>query len=116
MKYIAKICLIILSILCLCMLPSCKRDEGVPEGGFTLKARITALGEKLEVEVYDSDYAYGTYWVITPAATTYESEDGTAISRGALAVGDRIEITYGGQVMQSYPPQIVAKSIRIIAE
>lgn len=108
--------MIALSILCLCMLSSCKRDEGVPDGGFVLKARITALGEKLEVEVYDSDYAFGTYWVITPAATTYEGEGGTAISRRDLKVGDRVEITYGGQVMQSLPPQIVARSIRLIGE
>ncbi len=114
MKIITRICLIILSALCLCVLPSCKRDEGVPEGGFTLKARITAIGEKIEVEVYDSDYAFGPYWVITADATTYEDVDGTAIERADLTVGDNVEITYGGQVMQSFPPQIVARSIRVI--
>ena len=114
MKIVARICLIILSILCLTMLPSCKRDDNVPQGGFTLKARITAIGEKIEVEVYDSDYAFGPYWVITADATGYEREDGAAITRADLAVGDRVEITYGGQVMQSFPPQIVAKSIRVI--
>ncbi len=119
MKNFAKIILVIISALCLGVLPSCAEgptDDGVPEGGFTLKGQVTAVGEKIEVEVYDSDYAFGPYWVLTPAATAYENADGTAATRAAIRVGDRVEIEYGGQVMQSYPPQIVAKRIKILAE
>ena len=31
-----------------------------------------------------------------------------------INVGDKVEITYGGQVMMSYPPQIVAKKIIVL--
>lgn len=116
MKNFTKIILVILSALCLGVLPSCDEapDSDVPRGGFTLKGQVTAVGEKIEVEVYDSEYAFGPYWVITPYTTAYFAQDGTVASRADIKVGDKVEIEYGGQVMQSYPPQIVAKVIRII--
>ena len=76
-----------------------------------LKATVTALGEKLEVEVYDSDYAFGTYLVITSASTKYLDSEGNTVTRSDVKVGDKVEIYYGGQVMMSYPPQIVAAKI-----
>ena len=75
-------------------------------------AEIVAIGDKIEVNVIEGEYdASGTYWVITGEDTVYETADGKAISADSLKVGDKIEITYSGQVMMSYPPQIVAKKI-----
>ena len=82
------------------------------ENQATMVAKILSIGEKIEVEVIEGEYgASGIYWVITGEETVYEFEDGRGISANSLKAGDRIEITYSGQVMMSYPPQIVAKKI-----
>ena len=81
-----------------------------------MRACITALDEKLEVNVIEGMYgASGTYLVIVSDETVYTDADGVRMTREDLAVGMTVEITYGGQVMMSNPPQIVAKSIRVIA-
>ena len=77
-----------------------------------MTARITALGERIAVEVIESPYTFGPHLVHTPPETLYRSSDGEAIDRTALAVGDVVEISYSGQVMLSYPPQIVAVEIK----
>ena len=51
--------------------------------------------------------------VITGEQTDFYGRDGEHISRGALRVGDTVEIVYSGQVMMSYPPQIVARKITL---
>ncbi len=80
---------------------------------FTMTATVTAIGDKIEVNVSEGPYgAEGPYWVITGEATSYFDKNGNAIGRKALAVGDTVEITYSGQVMMSYPPQIAATVIR----
>ena len=103
-----------LALLCLPLLFSC-RGEAVPtdnEGDFQMTATVVAVGERIEVEVISGPYdASGPYWVITGEETCYRNAEGERIGRGNLAVGDRVEITYGGQVMMSYPPQIVASAI-----
>ena len=76
-------------------------------------ARIDKLDEKLEVTVLESEYTFGTHWVITPNATEYYGKDGSAITRAELKVGDIVEIFYSGQVMLSFPPQIVAARITV---
>ena len=79
---------------------------------FTLRATLLQVGERLEAEVIESDYAFGVYWVLTGEGTAYTDENGSAIARADLQPGDLIEITYGGQVMMSYPPQIVAQAVQ----
>ena len=49
-----------------------------------------------------------------PQNIVYADKNGTEISRSDLKPNMKIEITYGGQVMMSYPPQIVASKIQII--
>lgn len=81
--------------------------------GVKMIAEVKAVGETLEVEVIEGEYgASGTYWVITSSSTVIKDQDGNRVS--TLKVGDKIEITYGGQVMMSYPPQIVAKKIIVL--
>ena len=86
-----------------------------PQGEtFVLKAVVNTVTDRLEVEVIESDYAFGVYWVLVSENTIYKNSDGASISLSDIQPGDTIEITYGGQVMMSYPPQIVAQKITII--
>ena len=88
-----------------------------PPDGDSVKmlARIEALEEKIEVTVLESEYTSGPHLVILSDKTEIFSTDEKNVTRDALSVGDTVEITYNGQVMLSYPPQIVAHKIRILA-
>ena len=77
-------------------------------------AEITAIGEKIEVNVTESEYTFGVHWVNIDKNTKIYNETGLEVSKTALAVGDIVQILYSGQVMMSYPPQIVA--LRIIVK
>jgi hypothetical protein len=74
-------------------------------------ARVKSLEEKIEVEVISAKYASGIYWVLTSPATRILDEKGNIIKKADLKVGDTVKIIYNGQVMMSYPPQIVALDI-----
>ena len=108
----------LITVLGFALLPilfSCKdKEKNEAAGSFKLLAIVKNVGEKLEVEVIESDYAFGEYWVITPNETKYTDKSGTEINRSDLKNGDKIEITYGGQVMMSFPPQIVASSVKVM--
>ena len=115
---IKKIFGLLLACLTLTPLLSCAGGE-TPEGdtpsdAFSMKATILNIGDRIEVDVTEAEYAEGLYWVITSDATEYLGRDGEHIARSDLRVGDSIEIFYSGQVMMSYPPQIVAARIRIL--
>lgn len=113
-----KFLITVLGFTLLPMLFACKGNKTgeseQPDDKFKLLAMVKNLGEKLEVEVIESEYAFGEYWVITPSDIKYTDKDGNEISREDLTVGDKIEITYRGQVMMSYPPQIVATGVKIV--
>ena len=83
--------------------------------GTKMKATITAISDtRIEVEVIEGEYgATGPYSVITSTDTSILDAEGKHISLSSLSVGDTIEITYSGQVMLSYPPQIVAIKIKL---
>ncbi len=115
MKKIFNIIIVALALIALCGCESFNPIESRPAEGPKMIAEIVAIGEKIEVEVIEGEYgAVGIYWVITGEGTVYETEDGKSISADSLEVGDRIEIIYNGQVMMSYPPQIVAKKIVLV--
>ena len=80
-----------------------------------MTARLNAVGDRLEVEVVESENGMiGPFWVVTPSETVYFGREGKRIARETLCVGDLLRICFGGQVMMSYPPQIVAKEIRLL--
>ena len=122
---------LILLLLALSLIPfmfSCKKEETKKENEnenesegenmqaptFKMRAVVTIVGEHIEVEVIESDYAFGVYWVLTSDSTEYIGKNGKKIKRTEIKAGDTIEISYGGQVMMSYPPQISAREIRIV--
>ncbi|MBE6581536.1 MAG: hypothetical protein E7650_08015 [Ruminococcaceae bacterium] len=106
---------ILLALLLLCSLfalVACDEDEEqTPDGRVEMIATVKSMGEKIEVDVLESEYASGIYLVITGEQTTYLDSDGNALSRTDLSVGDTVKIQYSGQVMMSLPPQIVALKI-----
>ena len=108
---------IILSVIILCaLLISCSINDAEANNMNNAKmtAKITALGEKIEVEVIEGDYgASGIFWIITGSDTDFRNSDGNKISVSNLRVNDVIEIEYSGQVMMSYPPQVYAKIITV---
>ena len=116
---IKKLLGLLLACLTLTPLLSCFDPTEAPEGdtpsdAFSMKATILNIGDRIEVDVTEAEYAEGLYWVITSDATVYLDRDGGRITRSDLKAGDEIEIRYSGQVMMSYPPQIAAAHIRIL--
>ncbi len=121
MKSILKFTILTLTLAMLCScgvlnfakLPGEKEENDTQ--GVRMTAEIIAISDRLEVEVISGEYgASGTYWVITSDDTPCFDSEGNTIKVSDLEVGDKIEIIYGGQVMMSYPPQIVAKKIQIL--
>lgn len=120
----------LLSLLLILLLVSCAGPVGDPANGptndpadtegegvvdndtFKMIATVESVGAKIEVNVTEAEYAFGIYWVITTDTTEFLDENGGQITRADIKVGDTVEIRYNGQVMMSYPPQIVA--LRII--
>ena len=105
-----KFLMILLTLALPFTLFSCNKDE---EGNVYMTATVTALGEKLEVEVTKGSNAYGTYNVIVGERTEIYNKKGEKVTRDAISLGDSIEILYNGQVMRSFPPQIAALKITI---
>ena len=126
-KIMKKFLITVLGLSLLPMLFACKskstnekpREDANEEAdtkneAFRLMAIVKSVGERLEVEVIESDYAFGEYWVIISPETEFLDKSGNKISVSDLKPEDKIEITYGGQVMMSYPPQIVAAKITVV--
>ncbi len=106
---------IILAILFLSVFPlalsSCSSASSDNNGRIKMKATVDEIGEKILVSVLESEYTSGPHLVITSDNTEYFDKSGKKIQRSDLALGDTVTVYYNGQVMLSYPPQIVAHKI-----
>ena len=89
-------------------------DSG-PQGGYVFQATVESVGDRIAVSVTESEFGTGIYWVITAPETKYETAEGISLKREDLSIGDTVEIEFGGQVMMSYPPQIVAARITVLS-
>ena len=100
-----------LALLTLCAVGCQPQGE---QNSFTLKAIVKSTEDlgRIEVDVIESDYASGIYWVLIGNGTKITDSHGKAICVTDIKVGDTVEITYSGQVMMSYPPQIAAIKIK----
>ena len=94
---------------------SAAEEENSVKPEFKMKAEVISLGEKIEVNVYEAEYADGVFLLITDEKTGFEDAIANPILRSDISVGDHIEITYSGQIMMSYPPQVYAIKIQKIA-
>ena len=88
-------------LVVLAYVPSASMADTIPEGSILVGSRLA----------YQSRMpAYGEIVLFR-----HEETGNTWLIKRVIAVaGDTIEITYGGQVMMSYPPQIVASKIQKI--
>ena len=86
-------------------------EENMQE--FVLKGIVIAINDKLEIEVIESDYAFGIYHVIVPNNIPITSASGSAITLDDIELSNTVLVKYSGQTMLSYPPQIVAYSINL---
>ena len=107
-----KLILSLLLLFTFLFLVSCNNTE--EDVRFKMIATVEGVGDVLEVNVTEAEYASGRYWVIVGESTEIYSESGAPASLDSLRVGDRLEIYYNGQVMMSYPPQIVALKIKAL--
>ena len=87
-------------------------EPDMNENSFVMRAVIENIEDKITVNVYEAEYAEGIYLINFGESTVFSDSDGNAITVSELKVGDKIEITYNGQVMMSYPPQVAAKMIK----
>ena len=106
---------VIAIILLTCIMLVCTSCEEVePVDGAKMTAVIKSVSEKIEVDVIEGDYEVsGIFWVNIGSGTVIVNQNGIRVTKSSLKVGDVIEITYSGQVMLSYPPQIVALQIQV---
>ena len=81
-----------------------------------MTARVIAVSDRVEVEVIESEYISGLVWVNTNGETLVLDEEGQKIEVSDLAADDVIKIAYSGQVMMSYPAQIVGLAIQKVNE
>ena len=89
-------------------------NQGGTEGeSFTLTGIVKAVSDRVEIEVINSDYAFGIYWVLVSADTQLVGAEGNTISLSDIHEGDTVDVVYEGQVMMSYPPQIAARRITV---
>lgn len=110
-KSISAIAIILLTCIML-VCTSCEEVE--PVDGAKMTAVIKSVSEKIEVDVIEGDYEVsGIFWVNIGSDTVIVNQNGIRVTKSSLKVGDVIEITYSGQVMLSYPPQIVALQIQV---
>lgn len=88
-------------------------EEKNENGRFVYKGTVTSISNDryIEMEIIDSEIAFGIYWVLIGDQTSFVDNDGASISRNDIKVGDTIEVVFSGQVMMSYPPQIAAQKI-----
>ena len=80
---------------------------------FYMVARVDNIGDGLLVTVIESLYAVGEYIVIISDETGIYDGNGKEIEKSAVRLGDTVGIDYGGEVMLSMPPRIVARKIEI---
>ena len=106
---------VIAIILLTCIMLVCTSCEEVElVDGAKMTAVIKSVSEKIEVDVIEGDYEVsGIFWVNIGSDTVIVNQNGIRVTKSSLKVGDVIEITYSGQVMLSYPPQIVALQIQV---
>lgn len=110
---------IIIPILILMFLPllfACSNENTVEtgkDGNFFVYATIEKI-EKTTIEVLmaENQDAYGAYLINVYDGTEYLDPYGNEISKSDLKAGDKISITYNGQVTKSLPPQITALKIQ----
>ena len=111
-KIIAFLLLLSLFALAAAACEEAENEDTPTDDRFVMSATVTELGDKILVEVTESEYATGAYLVILSDTVSLTDKKGKEIGRDDIAVGDTVKITYTGQVTMSIPPQIIALKIQ----
>ena len=82
-----------------------------PPSEFFMIAKIENLDEPFQVNVTEAEYASGPFWIVRSNNIVYADKNGNRIAMSDFKVGDTVKIYYSGQIMMSYPPQVVALKI-----
>ena len=90
-------------------------DLPLEAGEVVFKGKVTSVDGRdfIEMEIIDSDIAFGTYWVLVGSETAYFDLEGNTVGRDSIKVNDVIEVVFSGQVMNSFPPKIAARKIYV---
>ncbi len=114
MKKLSTLMLIILSAF---LLISCEYnntdDDSIPDGGAKMAGVVTDVGDRIAILVTDEIYNNEPMHVLVNDKTAFFDSDGNKSTKDSVKVGDKIVVTYSGQVMMSYPGQISAIKIEI---
>ena len=110
---IKRLSLLLLTVLPLLLSSCTPTSEAGEQNGpkHTMIATVEDISVHIQVDVVQAEYAYGIYWILTDNETVYEDSEGNTLKKEDITIGDTVEITYNGQVMLSYPPQVVAHKI-----
>lgn len=113
MKILKKI---IIGALSLVLLAGCSKDA--PAAEYKFRAVVNEVGEgELSVTVSEDDGVhFGEYRILVGEGTRYYLSDGVGVGLDNVERADVIEVTYNGQVMRSFPPQVAALKIVILAK
>lgn len=91
-----------------------KEEEKMDNQSVQMIAKVLKNDDVLLVDVIESEYTFGEYILIVNDTTTISDKNGNKIKKADLTVGDKIKVSYSGQVMLSYPPQVVAYKIEVL--
>ncbi len=107
----------LLLFLSACHASAEEKSEDVPAAApvFEMEATVCELGEKLTVEVTKSEYTSGVHLIIPDKNVRVTDEEDNTLSLSDIRVHDKVRIIYNGQVMLSYPPQVVATAIILLS-
>ena len=102
-----------LMLLLLGTLVSCSGSSISENSYYTIKGIVKSVTKtSIEITVYDTENAEGPYWIRFDDGTLFVNALNEKISLSDIVEGDKLEVSYNGQVMLSYPPQVFGIKIR----
>ena len=107
-----KIIIILLAFSIMPMILACGKNND--SDGVNMVATITEINDRYILVESEDENAVGEYRVnIDNSITKYYDAKNNKIAKKDLNVGDKIEITFAGQVTMSLPPQIFGQKIKL---
>ena len=91
-----------------------ENEENILPESVTMAGTVTAVNNRIELTADETQYTSGPYSVIITEETKFSFANGNTATLDDVKVGDRVEITFNGQVMLSYPAQVVAHEVVIL--
>ncbi len=113
--------LILFIILLLWTVTSCENpftddsqsENQPPNNSAIITGTVTNVNSRIEMIADETEITSGPYSVIINENTDFYFADGSAANFADVESGQKVEITFNGQVMLSYPAQIVAHKVVI---